>query len=59
MEISSDAGPALDPPRREPVAWLETLNRAIGTLVEVPAALLVFAEVIVLLMGVTSRYVLH
>jgi tripartite ATP-independent transporter DctM subunit len=59
MDIPSDAGPALDVPRREPIAWLETLNKAVGTLVEIPAALLVLAEVVVLLMGVTSRYVFH
>ncbi|MDB5855182.1 MAG: dicarboxylate transporter, DctM subunit [Herminiimonas sp.] len=45
--------------RRTPIAWLETLNKVLATIVEVPAALLVLAEVIVLLMGVTSRYVLH
>ena len=42
-----------------PIRWLETLNKVLGTAVEIPAALLVLAEVIVLLMGVTSRYVLH
>jgi tripartite ATP-independent transporter DctM subunit len=45
--------------RHEPIAWLEGLNKVLGTIVEVPAALLVLAEVVVLLMGVTSRYVLH
>ena len=59
MEIPCDAGPAFEAPRREPIAWLEMLNRIVATLVEVPAALLVLAEVVVLLMGVTSRYVLH
>jgi tripartite ATP-independent transporter DctM subunit len=63
MNIPSDdpglAGSADEAYRREPIAWLETLNRVVGTLVEVPAALLVLAEVVVLLMGVTSRYVLH
>jgi len=59
MDIPSDAGSALEAERREPIAWLETLNRALATLVEVPAALLVLAEVVVLLMGVTSRYVFH
>ncbi|MDR6859458.1 TRAP transporter large permease subunit [Variovorax guangxiensis] len=54
-----DPGLAVDAGRREPIAWLETLNKALGTLVEVPAALLVLAEVVVLLMGVTSRYLLH
>jgi len=63
MDIPSDdpglAGHAPATGRREPIAWLEQLNKALGTLIEVPAALLVLAEVIVLLMGVTSRYVLH
>jgi hypothetical protein len=63
MNISSDEpGVAghLDPThRREPIAWLETLNKALATLVEVPAALLVLAEVVVLLAGVTSRYLFH
>ena len=60
MNIPSDEpGTAVESVRREPIAWLETLNKVLGTLIEVPAALLVLAEVIVLLMGVTSRYVLH
>jgi TRAP-type C4-dicarboxylate transport system permease small subunit len=59
MEIASDAGPGLEVPWREPIPWLEKLNKALGTLVEIPAALLVLAEVVVLLMGVTSRYVFH
>ncbi|MBS0455426.1 MAG: TRAP transporter large permease subunit [Proteobacteria bacterium] len=63
MNISSDepglAGTTDAGTRREPIAWLETLNKAIATLVEVPAALLVLAEVFVLLAGVTSRYVFH
>ena len=59
MDIPSDAGPALEVERREPIVWLERLNRTIGTLIEIPAALLVLAEVVLLLMGVISRYVLH
>lgn len=63
MNISSDepgvAGPMDSSVQREPVAWLETLHRALATLLEVPAALLVLAEVFVLLAGVTSRYVFH
>ncbi len=39
--------------------WLDRIDRALGTLIEVPAALLVLAEVVVLLMGVIWRYVLH
>ena len=59
MAIPSDTERALEGSRREPIAWLEKLNKAVGTLVEFPAALLVLAEVVVLLMSVTSRYVLH
>ena len=59
MEIPSDVGPPLEAPRREPIAWLERLNKILGTLVEIPAALLVLAEVVVMLMAVTSRYLFH
>ena len=59
MEIPSDAALHGEGARREPIAWLEKLNKALGTLIEIPAALLVLAEVVVLLMGVTSRYVFH
>jgi len=59
MEITSDAEHAAPAVRRDPIAWLEGLNKVVGTIVEIPAALLVLAEVVVLLMGVTSRYVLH
>ena len=59
MEITSDAEHAAPAVQRDPIAWLEGVNKVVGTLVEIPAALLVLAEVVVLLMGVTSRYVLH
>lgn len=59
MDIHSDSGVAVDAVRREPIAWLEKLNKILGMLVEIPAALLVLAEVVVLLIGVTSRYVFH
>ncbi|WP_376961394.1 TRAP transporter large permease subunit [Azospirillum sp. A26] len=39
--------------------WLGQLDRGIGFLVELPAALLVLAEVGVLLVGVIWRYLLH
>ncbi|KQP12773.1 TRAP transporter large permease subunit [Pseudorhodoferax sp. Leaf267] len=58
-EVPGVAGHAEEAGRRTPVAWLDKLNRLIAVLVEVPAALLVLAEVVVLLMGVTSRYVFH
>src|ERR1700746_2991530 len=45
--------------RGKPIPWLERLNDIVGMLVEFPAALLVAAEVVVLLMGVISRYVLQ
>ena len=57
--LGEESGAASGLLRRAPIAWLETLNKVLATLVELPAALLVLAEVIVLLMGVTSRYVLH
>ncbi len=44
---------------RNPNRWLDKLDRALGTLIEVPAALLVAAEVVILLLGVTSRYLLQ
>ncbi|CAN5904382.1 TRAP transporter large permease subunit [soil metagenome] len=37
----------------------EALDRGLGWLVEVPAALLVLAEIVVLFSGVISRYVMH
>ena len=59
MEIPSDAATPPEAPRREPIAWLERLNKILATLVEIPAALLVLAEVVVMLMAVTSRYLFH
>jgi len=57
--IDEHGNPVDEIARREPIAWLEGLNKVVALLVEVPAALLVVAEVVVLLMGVTSRYVFH
>src|ERR1700759_11005 len=45
--------------RGKPIPWLDRLNDIVGMLVEFPAALLVAAEVVVLLMGVIWRYVLQ
>ncbi|PIK72698.1 ABC transporter permease, partial [Methylobacterium frigidaeris] len=39
--------------------WARTLDNALGPLIEIPAALLVVAEIVVLLAGVVSRYVFH
>jgi len=37
-------------------SWLATLDRLIGALVEIPAALLVAAEIVILFVGVVARY---
>jgi TRAP-type C4-dicarboxylate transport system permease small subunit len=39
--------------------WVASIEAVLAPLVEVPAALLVVAEIIVLLAGVTGRYVFH
>ena len=59
MDIPSHASSNVDAERREPILWLEKLNRIIGISIEIPAAILVLVEVVVLLTGVTSRYVFH
>lgn len=59
IDFPSDAGPHSEGAAYKPGGWLDKLHHALCTLVEIPAALLVLAEVVVLLMGVTSRYVLH
>ncbi|MFO1112047.1 MAG: TRAP transporter large permease subunit [Bradyrhizobium sp.] len=45
------------PPRHR--ALLNSVERALGLLVEIPAALLVAAEIVILFAGVIARYVLH
>lgn len=42
-----------------PHAFLTSLESLLGRLVEVPAALLVVAEIVILFAGVVARYVLH
>jgi tripartite ATP-independent transporter DctM subunit len=49
-------GEVTSPRRRSRAASLENL---LGRLVEIPAALLVVAEIVILFAGVISRYVLH
>ena len=48
---------ALEPPRRRTLAAL--LEIYLGMLVEIPAALLVVAEIVILFAGVVARYGLH
>src|SRR6478609_9275329 len=45
------------PPHRRSLA--ASLDRALGLLVEIPAALLVVAEIVILFAGVVARYGLH
>src|SRR4051794_2127454 len=47
---------ALDPPRR---SLASSLDASLGMLVEIPAALLVIAEIVILFAGVVARYGLH
>jgi tripartite ATP-independent transporter DctM subunit len=51
VEVNSGA------PRRR--SRLDSIEHILGTLVEIPAALLVVAEIVILFAGVISRYVLH
>src|SRR5919197_401622 len=44
-------------PRRG--SWLAPVERALGLLVEIPAALLVAAEIVILFAGVVARYGFH
>src|SRR2546421_2771557 len=39
--------------------WATRINAVLGPLVEIPAALLVVAEIVVLFTGVLARYVFH
>jgi tripartite ATP-independent transporter DctM subunit len=48
---------ASGPPR--PRSLLASVEHILGTSVEIPAALLVVAEIVILFAGVVSRYVLH
>src|SRR6201991_1275713 len=51
------AGEVDQSPRRR--SFLIALESFLGTLVEIPAALLVVAEIVILFAGVIARYVLH
>jgi len=48
---------AAAPPRRR--SWLVQIEHVLGRIVEIPAAILVVAEIVVLFAGVVARYVLH
>src|ERR671928_1536774 len=48
---------AIEPPRRRSLA--SSLDVSLGMLVEIPAALLVIAEIVILFAGVVARYGVH
>jgi tripartite ATP-independent transporter DctM subunit len=57
-ELSQTTGEvALEPPRRR--SLLASLEAWLGVFVEIPAALLVVAEIVILFAGVVARYGLH
>ena len=57
IEFTSTTAGEARPPRRGSIAG--SIEAWLGTLVEVPAALLVVAEIVILFAGVISRYVMH
>src|SRR5258708_28014441 len=57
-EVTGVAGEvAVQPPRRPRL--LATLERVLGLAVEIPAAVLVVAEIVILFAGVVARYGVH
>jgi tripartite ATP-independent transporter DctM subunit len=58
--VTWGAGPAAEPGERASArSWPARIDRALGWAVEVPAGLLVLADIVVLFAGVVSRFVLH
>src|SRR4029453_10492275 len=53
----ASGGEVAEPPRRR--SGLASVEHALGMLVEIPAALLVIAEIVILFAGVVARYALH
>src|SRR3954463_10438404 len=58
VEVSGVAGEVTVQSPRRP-SLLASLERALGLIVEIPAALLVVAEIVILFAGVVARYGLH
>src|SRR6201746_2175157 len=56
-ELTQAAGEMDSPPRRR--SFIQSLESLLGITVEIPAALLVVAEIVILFAGVVSRYGLH
>jgi len=57
LEFTSVTAGEATPPRRRSIAG--SIEAVLGLLVEIPAALLVVAEIVILFAGVISRYVMH
>jgi tripartite ATP-independent transporter DctM subunit len=57
LEFTSTTAGAARPPRRRSIAG--SIEAVLGRMVEIPAALLVVAEIVILFAGVISRYVMH
>src|SRR3954451_5305554 len=49
----------LEPPAGSRRHWAARINAVLVALVEIPAALIVVAEIVVLLAGILARYVVH
>lgn len=60
LDVQLDApAPAAPVPAAGQSSYLQTFDRVFGRMVEIPAAILVVLEIVVLLSGVVSRYALH
>src|SRR5438309_6635101 len=58
VEVSAVAGEVAEQSPRRP-SLLAALERLLGLIVEIPAAILVVAEIVILFAGVVARYGLH
>src|SRR5258705_2259663 len=56
-DLSKVTGEVAKPPRRR--SFVASLEHVLGMLVEIPAAFLVAAEIVILFAGVVARYGLH
>src|SRR5258708_3476908 len=59
VDVDIGHGHAPARPGAERPRWLAGLDRFVGFWIEIPAAILVLTEIVVLLAGVIGRYVFH
>ncbi|MBY6262787.1 TRAP transporter large permease subunit [Azospirillum sp. 412522] len=59
VDHKSTAGPSTAGPSGGASPWLAQVDRLLGWVSELPVALLVAAEVVILFTGIVARYVLH